>query len=470
MAAGATTFNIRQISKLPITAKDQTEGDPVLSKVLQYTQNGWPHVVPTELKPFYQRQNELTIEAGCLLWGTKVVIPERFQAQLLSELHVSHPGIVRMKGLARAHVWWPGMSGDIEKTVRSCGACQSIRNRPPPVVLHSWPWPTGPWERIHVDYIGPFMGSMFLIVVDAFSKWLEVIHMTSTTTEKTLDALYTLFARYGLPKKVVSDNGPQFIASSFVECMAANGIEHLRSAPYHPATNGEAERFVQTFNNSLKAGQEDKGTLFQKLSRFLFMYRITPHSTTGVPPTELFLKRQVRTRFDLCKPSIREHVLRKQKQYHDTHAREQTFEVGQRVFVLNPRGNPKWLRGKIIEKTGPVSFKVEVEGRTWRCHVNQLLRDPDTETEETSGGGEPEDGGCITRDVLRDNERTDLGKRAQGHAPCQEDIRIDDDLQNVETETIGIDDGPPNVENEVPSGKRYPQRNRSAPTRFEPTI
>ena len=188
-----------------------------------------------------------------------------------------------MKGLARAHVWWPGMSGDIEKTVRSCRACQSIRNRPPPVVLHSWPWPTGPWERIHVDYAGPFMGSMFLIVVDAFSKWLEVIPMTSTTTEKTLDALYTLFARYGLPKKLVSDNEPQFIASSFDECMAANGIEHLRSAPYHPATNGEAERFVQTFKNSLKAGQEDKGTLFQKLSRFLFMYRITPHSTTGVP-------------------------------------------------------------------------------------------------------------------------------------------------------------------------------------------
>ena len=131
-------------------------------------------------------------------------------------------------------------------------------------------------------------------------------------------------------------------------------------------------------------------------------------------------------------------MLRKQaeqKQYHDTHARERTFEVGQRVFVLNPRGNPKWLRGKIIEKTGPVSFKFEVEGRTWRCRVNQLLRDPDTETEETSGGpgGEPEDGGCVSRDVLRDNERTDPRPGQPGPPPGQEDIGIDDDQQNVET-------------------------------------
>ena len=192
-----------------------------------------------------------------------------------------------------------------------CEACQSVRNHPPPVPLHSWPWPSGPRERIHIDYAGPFMGSMFLMVVDAYSKWLEVLPMASTTTEKTLDALRTLFARYGVPKEVVSDNGPQFTASCFEECLVTNGIRHTRASPYHPASNGEAERFVQTFKHSLKAGQRDKGTLMQKLSQFLLMYRTTPNTTTGVPPAELFLNRQSQTRLDLLKPSNKNQVLQK---------------------------------------------------------------------------------------------------------------------------------------------------------------
>ena len=198
-----------------------------------------------------------------------MVIPQSLQASILEELHSGHPGIVRMKGLARSHVWWPGVNADIERTVQSCAACQGIRNLPQPVKLQSWQWPTRPWERIHINYAGPFLRTMFLIVVDAHSKWLEVFPMTSTTTEKTLEALQTLFARYGLPRRVVSDNGPQFTASGFKDCMKANGVEHVTSAPYHPATNGEAERFVQTFKKSMKAGRADLGTLQQKLARFL---------------------------------------------------------------------------------------------------------------------------------------------------------------------------------------------------------
>ena len=120
------------------------------------------------------------------------------------------------------HVWWPGIDSDIEQTVHNCSDCQSVRNQPSIATLHPWHQATRAWERIHIDYAGPFMGSMLLVVVDAHTKWLEVIPMTTTSAEKTIEVLRTLFVSYGLPQKLVSDNGPQFTASSFCRPMVSN--------------------------------------------------------------------------------------------------------------------------------------------------------------------------------------------------------------------------------------------------------
>ena len=381
----ATELNIGQIELLPIGFKklqNATRVDPVLSKVLRYSQHGWPPVGPERLKPFYQRRDELSVEAGCLLWGLRVVVPAVCQTAVLKELHTGHPGIVRMKSLARVHVWWPGIDKDIEQMVRNCASCQALRNTPPTAVLHPWSWPDQPWKRIHIDFAGPFQGSMFLVVVDSHSKWLEVVPMTTTTTQKTLEVLSTLFATHGLPEQIVSDNGPQFTSVEFETCMKKNGIKHIRSAPGHPSSNGEAERFVQIFKRGLKASKHESGSLQVRLNTFLFVYRSTPHSTTGVSPAELFLKRKLRTRLDLLHPSVATQVAEKQaaqKEYHDQRSRHCQFEPGQTVLVKNLRGQPKWLPGKIVEKSGPVSFRVEVQGQVWRRHADQLLATGDLE-------------------------------------------------------------------------------------------
>ena len=113
--------------------------------------------------------------------------------------------------------------------------------------IQPWEWPERPWSHLHIDYAGPLRGHMFLVVVDAYSKWMEVCPVKSATSAATISQLRAIFATHGIPELLVSDNGPAFTSSEFKEFMHLNGIRHTTSARYHPATHGLAERAVQTF-------------------------------------------------------------------------------------------------------------------------------------------------------------------------------------------------------------------------------
>ena len=178
------------LDELPVSSKDirsQTHRDPVLAKVLNHTLTGWPtSVYEEELKPYFTRRNELTVEQGCLLWGMRVVIPSSLRNRLLQELHEEHSGIVAMKGIARSFLWWPKLDAEIELLVKSCEVCQSVRKTPPVVPLHAWKWPTRVWQRVHIDFAEK-EGEFFLGLIDSHSKWIEVAHMKSTTAQCTID-------------------------------------------------------------------------------------------------------------------------------------------------------------------------------------------------------------------------------------------------------------------------------------------
>ena len=263
-----------------------TSRHPVLSHVRQFVQCGWPNQCrEEELKPFCSRQTELSVQDGCLLWGNRVVVPLSLQSVVLMELHAAHPGVSRMKSLARMYVCWPGIDSDIESLVRSCQQCQSSQPAPPPAPLHPWSWPGIPWSRLHMGFAGPFMGQNFLVLVDAHSKWIEVFLMSSTTSLAVMERLRVLFAQFGIPQAIVTDNGSAFVSQEFKSFLQSNGIKHVTSSPYHPASNGLAERAVKTFKTGLKKMTD--GTTLDKLSRFLFAYRNTPQTTTGVSPAEL---------------------------------------------------------------------------------------------------------------------------------------------------------------------------------------
>jgi len=108
---------------------------------------------------------------------------------------------------------------------------------------------------------------MFLILVDAHSKWLEVYPMSSTTSTAVIQRLRTVFAQFGLPATIVTDNGPNFTSLEFKEFLCRNGIAHVTSSPYHPASNGLAERAMKTFKEGMRKIKE--GTLSERIARFL---------------------------------------------------------------------------------------------------------------------------------------------------------------------------------------------------------
>ena len=172
-------LQMEKLEELPVTASDlatETTKDPVLKQVKHFSLKGWPDQVTQEaLQPYLRRKNELTVQNGCILYGIRVVIPSKFQSRMLQLLHETHPGKVRMKALACAHMWWPNLDKQIESVSDSCKPCAEMAKDPAKSSHHRWEFPERPWQRLHIDYAGPFLDYMWLIIVDAHSKWPIVI-------------------------------------------------------------------------------------------------------------------------------------------------------------------------------------------------------------------------------------------------------------------------------------------------------
>ncbi|XP_043478167.1 uncharacterized protein K02A2.6-like [Leptopilina heterotoma] len=369
------TENVKLISAESIS--EETDKDDNLKRVKQFVLNGWPNKVPESLIPFSRKSNDLYIDKGCIMWGHRVVVPKLFREELVKELHSSHMGIVRMKSIARSYIWWPGLDNDIENMGKTCVACLENANNPPRVTLHPWNWPEGPNHRLHVDFLGPVEGDMYIVIIDAFSKWIEVKKMKNITAPETIRVLKEYFGVWGLPLKLVSDNGPTFTSQSFLEFIKMNGIIHVKTAPYHPSTNGAAENLVKTFKEKFILLMSENGKDKQDaLVKFLFHYRSSPHCTTGVSPAELQLGRKLRTRWDLLKTEIRERVIKeqgKQKNYYGGN-RKVEFNEQEVLMAKDYSGKKnKWCKVQVAKRLSPVSYLVRTcDGREWKRHVDQL--------------------------------------------------------------------------------------------------
>ncbi|UYV60111.1 K02A2.6-like [Cordylochernes scorpioides] len=369
----------------PVTSDDirkSLPGDPVLRQALNYTLQGWSEETPKEIElmPYWSRRCELGACEGLLFWGNRVIIPTNLRAKMLDELHNSHQGIVGLKSVARTLFWWPGLDKDIEETVRRYNCCQSHARMPPRATPVNWPPTNQPWDRVHIDHLGPFEQNLYLIVVDACTKWIEAIPVPNTSTRETIEQLRCLFARFGIPRTLVSDNGTGFTSEEFRQFMTRNGIRHLRTAPFHPSSNSLAERAVQTIKTGLKKVQQ--GSISQRLAEILLGYRRTPIASIGKSPSEMMFGRNIRSRLDLILPNPGK-------------SEEPGFKVGESVWYRTYKSELKWDQASIQNTTGNRLVTLQTARGQARRHWDQVRRShiPDKRgeaTEDHAGVSEPD--------------------------------------------------------------------------------
>ena len=197
---------------------------------------------------------------------------------------------------------------------------------------------------------------------------------TSLTSATIISLMRKSFASLGLPEVIVYDNATNFTSDEFEQFLKKNGVKHVKTPPYHPASNGLAERAVQTFKEGMRKLKD--GSLETKLSRFLFKYRTTPQSTTGVTPAELMFGQRLQSPLDNVRPDIdKKHRQQqeKQKQSHDQHARYREFQLGDSVYAKNYGSGDAWLPGRIVAVHGSLIVTVKLtDSRSVRKHFHQL--------------------------------------------------------------------------------------------------
>ncbi|UYV62433.1 K02A2.6-like [Cordylochernes scorpioides] len=311
-------------------------------------------------------ESDYTLNGEILFKNDKVVVPKSLQLEVLKDLHSTHLGIVKMKQLARRYCTWKNIDKDIENLVKSCKDCLSTQNNPPKTPVHHWDPPLTNWERIHLDYAGPFQGYYYLVLIDAKSRWAEIKAISEPPTSlNTIKLLNDIFSTHGYPFVMVSDNASIFTGDTFSNYCLENGIRQKFIAPGHPATNGLAERNVQTLKNKLKSMINENVPIHQKIQKILLRYRETPLAS-GRSPSEMYLNRQIRIKLDAMRP-YQEERSQQQIQPRTRCLQSSSKSFHQQQTVLE--------NGPIKQKLGNLQYIIELdEGKSLKRHINQLQK------------------------------------------------------------------------------------------------
>ena len=331
----------------------ETEKDPTLNDVKEAIKTGkWESL---SLTPYKLATNELTVnhENGIILRGNRIVIPESLQKRAVALAHEGHMGLVKTKSLLREKVWFPNIDKLAKEEIDNCLPCQSIGPANPPEPLHMNKMPKGPWQTVHMDFFGPLpSGEYLLVLIDAYSRYPAVEIVQSTSASSVIPKMDKIFAMFGIPVKLKSDNGPPMNGDDFSRYMHTLGIDFKPCTPKWPKGNAQVERIMQPLGKVIRAAQVEHRNWRQEIQRFLLNYRSTPHASTKVSPAELLFNHPIKGKLPcLLKPvfskkhrEARHNDMKaklKMKEYQDarSHAKPSPITVGDTVIVKQPKRN-----------------------------------------------------------------------------------------------------------------------------------
>lgn len=265
-----------------------TAMDEQLKVALEYTTNGWPNHsrdVSENMRVLFKERHHFSCSNGILLFCGRIVIPSVLRQPMLARIHEGHQGVKKCVDRARMCVWWPSIVKDIERCVSACAFCNQHKPSQRREPLMPTSLPERPWQRVSADFCD-FEGKKYLVVCDSFSRWIEILNVSSTDTKSIVDKFKSIFVRYGNPDFLFTDNGPPYSSQAFSEFMRSIACTHTTSSPHFAQSNGSAERAVATAKRIL--AQPD-------VFSALLAYRSTPHSATGETPAKMLMGREIRT-------------------------------------------------------------------------------------------------------------------------------------------------------------------------------
>ncbi|XP_028411140.1 uncharacterized protein K02A2.6-like [Dendronephthya gigantea] len=264
--------------------------DSTLTQLVEVVKNGWPldkSMLSPCLRPFWSFKEEITVYKEVLLKSHQVIIPVTLRKEMLEKIHKAHQGADSSIRRAREVLFWPGMSADIRPCCDACGVCAQFQREKPREPMKSHEVPELPWVKISVDLF-QLDGKNYMVMVDHYSDFIELDYLKNTTANTVIKAMKKNFARHGIPKECVSDNGPQFVSFEYKSFAKEYGFLSVTSSPYCSKGNVKAESPVKVAKKILKkSGHEDPYLA-------LLAYRYTPQQGYTYSPAERLMSRRLR--------------------------------------------------------------------------------------------------------------------------------------------------------------------------------
>ncbi|XP_048735644.2 uncharacterized protein K02A2.6-like [Ostrea edulis] len=340
--------------------KTHTDKDPMLRELRSSLKSGdWTKFAKSknsDWKSLYKLRDEFTLaDTGITLRNTRILTPKSLIKRVVELAHEGHQGVVKTKSLLREKVCFPGIDKIVESTIKSCIPCQATVETKRIEPLQMSPLPSGPWTEVSTDFCGPFpSGDYLMVVIDSRYPVVEILK--SISAKSVLTRLDKIFAEFGIPCTLKSDNGPPFNGSEFKQFAEYLGFKHRKITPLWPKANAESERFMRTIEKTIRASNVESKNWKQEIYTFLRHYRATPHCTTKLSPFEILFGRTLKTKLDVeiiterkgeeieTKTDIRkndEKAKMQMKQYADSKsgAKENNLEIGDNVLIKQNQTN-----------------------------------------------------------------------------------------------------------------------------------
>ena len=333
---------------------EATKTDPVLNTLTRLTMEGWPekkYSVPENVKFYWNVRENIHMAEGLVFLENRVLVPAELRQQMLKLVHEGHFGMEKSKARARQVLSWPGMSQDIESMVARCTICEKFRpaQQKEPMIPHVIPHRA--WSKVAADIL-EIGTNAYLVVVDYYSKWLELTQLKNKTATEVILKLKSIFARLGIPDEFVSDNMP-FASAQFMLFAKDWDFKLTTSSPRYAQSNGMSEKAVST------AKQMIKKTLLSGTDIYvaLMAHRCTPIKGVSMSPAQIMFNRSIKTKLPTCsellEPKINDDIrpqLQKnqqtQKRYYDRSAKElEPLHEGDSILI---RKNGTWEPAQVI--------------------------------------------------------------------------------------------------------------------------